>query len=147
MVKIANFHYAEPQAVLLNYSKQIAISDDETGFKGKCALPYRHEAWDFIMSGGGVFNNLDYSFTAESPKGNSKIRGKTPGSGGHEIRQQISFLKKFIENFNFIKLKPSPEIVVGLGQSFSPDIGRTVIRVLAKTGKQYAIYVRHPEKE
>ena len=27
-------------------------------------LAYRTEAWDFLIAGGGLFNNLDYSFAA-----------------------------------------------------------------------------------
>ena len=39
-------------------------SDDETGFKGIEDVHYRTEGWDFIVAGGGIYNNLDYSFVA-----------------------------------------------------------------------------------
>jgi len=141
-VKIANFHYAEPESVHLNYRLNIAIADDETGFKGQNEAPYRHEAWDFIMSGGSVFNNLDYSYTVNSTAGTAKITGKTPGFGGEKFRRQISFLKKFIEGFDIVRLAPLPEAVTGIGRPFTPDTRPAIIRIMAESGRQYAIYAR-----
>ena len=63
-VSIFNFHYASPDAVKLNYNLNKVIGDDETGFKGTDNLPYRTEGWHFLLAGGGIYDNLDYSFTA-----------------------------------------------------------------------------------
>ena len=30
---------------------------------------YRRQAWNFVFSGGGLFNNLDYSFTVVAKTG------------------------------------------------------------------------------
>ena len=69
-VSIFNFHYAAPpDAVRMNYHLNKVIGDNETGFRGTNDLPYRREAWEFITAGGGLFNNLDYSFTVHHPAG------------------------------------------------------------------------------
>ena len=64
-VSVFNFHYAAPpDAVGTNYHLNKVIGDNETGFRGTSDTPYRLEAWDFIVAGGGLFNHLDYSFAA-----------------------------------------------------------------------------------
>lgn len=68
-VSIFNFHYANPDAVKLNYNLDKVIGDDETGFKGTDNLPYRTEGWHFLLAGGGMYDNLDYSFTADQENG------------------------------------------------------------------------------
>ena len=62
-VSIFNFHYANPpDAVAQNYALAKVIGENETGFKGTADDYYRMEAWEFLLAGGGLFNNLDYSF-------------------------------------------------------------------------------------
>src|SRR4030095_7012222 len=62
-ISIFNFHYASPpETVAMNYDLNKVIGDNETGFRGTNDLPYRVEAWSFILAGGGLYNNLDYSF-------------------------------------------------------------------------------------
>jgi hypothetical protein len=52
-VSIFNFHYASPpDAVTTNYALGKVIGDDETGFRGQADLPYRIEAWNFLVAGG-----------------------------------------------------------------------------------------------
>jgi len=58
-----------------------AIADDETGFRGKDDLPYRTEAWDFLLAGGAAYSNLDYSFSCAHPRGTAKVT-TSPGGGG-----------------------------------------------------------------
>ena len=87
-VSVFNFHYAAPpDAVATNYHLNKVIGDNETGFRGTSDAPYRIEAWDFIIAGGGLFNHLDYSFAAGYETAHSCIRRRslaagTPGSAG-----------------------------------------------------------------
>ena len=63
-VSIYNFHYASPPVTVeMNFHLNYVIGDNETGFDGIDNTPYRLEAWNFILAGGGLFDNLDYSFT------------------------------------------------------------------------------------
>ena len=42
---------------------------------------YRMEAWRFILAGGGLYNNLDYSFAPGYEKGNYNYPPTQPGGG------------------------------------------------------------------
>ena len=61
-VSILNFHYAHPEAATWNLGLGKLIGYDETGFAGREDATYRREAWNFMLAGGGLYNNLDYSF-------------------------------------------------------------------------------------
>jgi hypothetical protein len=143
-VSIFNFHAATPEAVRQNYGLNKPIADDETGGKGIADLPYRREAWEFILAGGGVFSHLDLSFTCKHPTGTAKLT-QEPGGGSPELRQQLKVLKDFIESFDFIRMKPVMNFVQG-GRITDPsskqptDIKKATF-VLAEPGKAYAIYV------
>lgn len=136
-VSIFNFHYASPPtAVADNYALGKVIAFDETGFKGTHDLPYRTDAWDFVMAGGGLYNHLDYSFTVAHPDGTAPVTDPTPGGGGPSLRASLAIVKAFIQRFDFVKMQPHNEIVKG----GVPD-GATA-RVLAEPGHAYAIYVK-----
>jgi hypothetical protein len=145
-VSVFNFHYSTPpDSVALNYALNKVIGDDETGFKGKADLPYRTEGWDFILAGGAVYSNLDYSFTCAHPDGRAVVT-TSPGGGRPELRRQLKILKEFIEGFDFIKLKPANAVVkrgrVSAGLAGNPPEARMTVRVLAEAGNAYALYLR-----
>jgi hypothetical protein len=133
-LSIFNFHYAYPNAATQNYGLNRALGDDETGFAGNADFPYRREAWEFMISGGGLFNHLDFSFTTNSEDGRSTA--SSPGGGGPAIRKQLSILRKFIEAMPFIKMSPQNGIVAG----GVPSGG--AVRVLGMAGGPYGIYIR-----
>ena len=134
-VKILNFHYSEPAAALENYHLDLTLGDDETGFAGTANATYRAEAWLFLLSGGAIYNNLDYSFTTEHETGTAKVEDPTPGGGGAQLRAQLGVLKKFLESLNLLKMRPEPAILkAGL-----PEGAKAA--VLAEPGRQYAVYV------
>ncbi|MGH7137199.1 MAG: cellulase family glycosylhydrolase, partial [Pirellulales bacterium] len=69
-VSLFNFHYATPpDAIAINFSLNKAIGDDETGFRGSEDAVYRSEGWEFLLAGGAVYDNLDYSFTTDHEDG------------------------------------------------------------------------------
>ena len=108
LVSIFNFHYATPpNAVAQNFVLNKVIADDETGFKGTGDAVYRMEAWDFFLAGGGMFDHLDYSFTAGHEDGSfMPLPPKQPGGGGPELRRQFKILKDFLSGMNFTQMKP-----------------------------------------
>src|SRR5262249_25684699 len=88
-VSIFNFHYATPpETVALNYGLNKVIGDNETGFRGTNDSQYRMEGWDFLVAGGGLFNNLDYSFTADHEDGTFIYPQTQPGGGSTVLRRQ-----------------------------------------------------------
>ena len=136
LASVFNFHYAAPpKAVAVNYGLNKVIGDNETGFNGQKDSTYRKEAWEFILSGGGLFNNLDYSFTCGTEKGTFQYPVSVPGGGSQTYRKQLGCLKKFIQTFNFVAMKPDTAVYSGGSSS------KNKVIVLAETGKQYAIYL------
>lgn len=134
-VSIFNFHYATPpDAVAANFDLNKPISDDETGFRGSEDATYRGEGWEFLLAGGAVYDNLDYSFTIDHEDGTAMP--DAPGGGGQTLRRQLGILKRFIESFDFVRMTPDGSVVV----SGVPNDGRA--HVLANRDKEYAIYLR-----
>ena len=135
-VSILNFHYASPPAAIAGNAKLgRAIADDETGFKGKDDFAYRAEAWNFLLAGGAIFDNLDYSFTPHHPDGTAKVT-TSPGGGGPSLRKQLAILKTFIEGFDFSHMTPDDRVIVG----GLPD--HATARALVERGRAYAVYVQ-----
>ncbi|HWN96365.1 MAG TPA: cellulase family glycosylhydrolase [Methylomirabilota bacterium] len=138
-VSVFNFHYASPpKAVTENYALNKVIGDNETGFKGTNDTHYRMEAWEFILNGGGLYNNLDYSFTAGHERGDFVYPAKQPGGGNPEFRRQMTVLRDFINSFEFIRMKPDKDFI----SAGVPE--KTHAYALAEVGKQYAAYFFNP---
>jgi hypothetical protein len=135
-VSIFNFHYAKPpNTVAENYQWNKVLADDETGFAAgdERVKPYRVEGWDFLLAGGGIFDNLDYSFTVGHEDGTAAINA--PGGGGPELRGQLRILKEFIESFDFVRMKPDDSVI----KNALPK--GIVTRTLCEPGRACAIYV------
>jgi hypothetical protein len=138
-VSIFNFHYAKPPTTVgENYGLNKVIGDDETGFSGSEPKAYRLEGWDFIIAGGGLYDNLDYSFTVGPENGTAKI--DAPGGGGPVFRKQLEILKDFINSFDFIRMKPDNSII----KAGIPN--KATARALVQPGKGYAIYINGGNK-
>lgn len=139
-VSIFNFHYATPpETVAMNFGLNRVIGDDETGFRGTNDVAYRTEAWDFLLAGGGLFNNLDYSFVAGNEDGTFAYAATQPGGGNPAFRRQMKILGEFIRGFDFIHMKPDNSILLG----GVPASGTA--RALVQPGVAAAIYLRNEE--
>jgi hypothetical protein len=130
-VSVMNFHYAYPVVIEQNYEYNRVIGFDESGFAGSNDATYRKQAWNFILAGGGLFNNLDYSFAIGSEDGTAV--NKAPGGGSKDLRKQLKVLYDFISSFNFVLMKPDYNTALQSPGAF--------IRVLSEPGKQYAAYL------
>ena len=135
-VSIMSFHYDYPVVVEQNYAWNRVISFDESGFAGTEDVTYRKQAWNFIIAGGGLFNNLDYSFAAGEEDG--KAVNKAPGGGSTNLRKQLATLSGFINSFDLVKMKADYEVIIQ-----SPGV---FARALSEPGKQYAIYIHNGSK-
>ena len=136
-VSVFNFHYAAPpDAVGTNYHLNKVIGDNETGFRGTSDTPYRLEAWDFIISGGALFNHLDYSFAAGFEDGTFVYPASQPGGGNAAFRRQMKVLSDFIHAFDFVRMRPDNSVV----RAGTPP-GVTA-RALVEPGKAMAVFVR-----
>ncbi|MHC1767129.1 MAG: hypothetical protein AB9869_22975 [Verrucomicrobiia bacterium] len=131
---ILNFHYAYPEVVDWNRGLKRVIGYDETGFSGEDDATYRRQAWSFILSGGGLFNSLDYSFTVGREDG-TDVENKAPGGGSPKLRRQLKVLSDFIHRFDLATMNPNPLLV-----ERAPGV---VTRVLsARNGRTHALYIQ-----
>jgi len=137
-ISIINFHYAWPDAVRWNYHFDKVLGFDESGFAGSADQVYRRQAWQFILSGGGLFNNLDYSFFVGHEDGTGVNRA--PGGGSKELRFQLKVLSEFIHGFTLEALEPDYNCVKsspGLISSVLSDKGNTFAVFLRATGTEH----------
>jgi hypothetical protein len=128
-VSILNFHYVWPETVWLNYGWNRPVSFDESGFAGSSDSTYLRQAWQFMMAGGAIFNNLDYSFYVGKEDGTGA--NKAPGGGSTKLRKQLTILRSFIESLDFVKMKPDFQVVV-----HSPG---SEVQAISQPGSQYAM--------
>lgn len=100
-----------------------------TWYTGDSISASRVEAWEFIVGGGGSFNQLNGRYTVDNPAGNTPDNKK--------ICNQLKTLKEFMYSFDFAKMRQDKEFVAGAipKGSFCRSIGWR--------GNQYALYLHH----
>jgi hypothetical protein len=109
---------------------------DETGFMPHEDPLYIDQAWRIILSGAGLYNNLDYSFTAGNEAGDWPIPGTNPGWGGTAFRKKLSILVETMGKVPFPEMECSTEIL----DSPEPRLKQYGLR---KTGEAYLVFIEH----
>ena len=101
-VSIFNFHPgAVNVSVRSNYGLNKLTGLDETSPRGKplgaatTAFDYRQWAWTHLLDGGAIYNNLDYSFTVEHPRGAYRQWDERPEGEMAAMRKQLRILKDY----------------------------------------------------
>lgn len=138
-ISVFNHHYDKDAAsVKLNYQNiPRAFSFNETGLMPIYTKAYRIQGWRYLMSGGALYNNLDFTFQVGHEDGTGKPEFSCDaykGSGDPRVRNEISILALFFKSIDFVHMRPAPEI-------FVVYYGDRDLYALANDGKQYAIYV------
>ena len=134
-VSIFNFHYSRPpESVTINYALQRAIGNNETGFDGQADATYRIQGWDFLASGGALYNNLDYSFAAGHEDGSFHYDASTPGGGSPTLRKQLGILATLFNSLDLAHLQPGG----ALARVVEPD--PPTLRAIAVPGRDYVVY-------
>lgn len=138
-VSILNFHYAFPPACITdNYGFNKPIGFDETS-DGCNAPNRRREAWAFLLSGGAVYSNLDWSYATDDVSG----LGRNPSGrrqSGKEVREQLKILADEIGRFDFVSSKPLPADVL---KNIPEGLRVYGIHI---PGKDYMIYLLKEKK-
>jgi len=138
LVAVLNFHYARPaDVVTLNFNIHRVIGNNETGFDGHDDDTYRVEAWDFLFAGGGLFNNLDYSFAVGHERGDFAYGEKTPGGGSASLRGQYKVLGNLFRSLDLTSLRPAP------GWLVQPVSDGAIARVLTEANGLTLVYLHH----
>jgi len=133
-LSILNAHYDRDCGFIRkNYSRNLVIGYDETGFDGASDLPYRRQGWNFLLSGGGLYDNLDWSFSVAHPDGSETNWDKNLGGGSPALRQQLGVLLAFMKSLDFTRMTPDRSMI----RSGVPREAAA----LADPGRQYAIYL------
>jgi hypothetical protein len=89
----------------------------------------RVEAWEFIVGGGGSFNQLNSLYTTVNPA----ARDTDTATLMAALRQ----LQRFMHSFDFIKMRRDTTFVA----SALPE--GVFARSISEPGKQYALYMHH----
>ena len=131
-VSVVNFHYAYPEAVALNYGLGKALSYDETGFLGRGDASYARQAWNFMMSGGSVFDSLDYSFTVAHEDG-SDTEPNGPGGGSPELRRRLRILSELLQGLPLVEMAPDSGTVKHAEGVYT--------HMLSSSKGEYAMYI------
>jgi len=135
-ISLFNFHYAwPPVAVAENYPLNKPIGFNETGFAGSIDVTYRSQAWHFMLAGGALFNNLDYSFTVRSRTAQRRLRLPRPAEAVRRCGSKIAVLSAFLRGLSFERMSAAPDLVTRIDK---PNLKP---RCLASAGSQYAIYL------
>jgi hypothetical protein len=105
-ISIFNFHYATPpDTIAWNAHLGRLIGDNETGFRGTADLAYRTEGWDFILAGGGLYN-----------QGTLTILDSTEsGRRGSLQRQAVMFRITDVSGLNLTGAHPEVTAISGGG--------------------------------
>jgi len=131
-ISIINFHYAWPEAAQWNYHYPKVIGFDESGFAGSGDTVYRRQAWQFMLSGGGLFNSLDYSFSVGHEDGKGTY--KAPGGGSTALRAQLKILADFLHSYDLEKLRPNYASTLA-----APGL---ITYVLSDKSQTFAVFLR-----
>ena len=133
-ISIINFHYALPGAVHMNLGLGAVVGLDETGFMPHEDHYYIKQAWRVILSGGGLYNNLDYSFTAGTETGLWPIPDGNPGWGGPQFREKLSILVETMKKVPFAEM----EVTSSLLKETAPGMKQYGLQ---KKGEIYLVFV------
>jgi hypothetical protein len=133
-VSMINFHYAHPEAVLLNLDIGGVAGLDETGFMPHEDQLYINQAWRFILSGGGLYNNLDYSFTVGHERGTWPIPESNPGWGGPQYRKKLSLIVETMKRVPYHEMEFSDSVLKSNGTRLK-QYG------LQKSGANYLLFL------
>lgn len=129
-----NVHYdANAQILGDNPALDRVLAFNETGFNGTSDDGYRTQGWNFLLSGGGMYGNLDFGFTVDHEDGTATPRftGNYNAGGSPAIRAQLRILLDFMRLLPLEAMHPQNDVVVGGADSW---------RVLAAPGKAYAVW-------
>ena len=137
-ISLINFHYALPGAARMNLELGAVIGLDETGFMPHDELLYLDQAWRIILSGAGLYNNLDYSFTAGNERGDWPVPDGNPGWGGPDFRKKLSILVETMELVPYWEMDVSGDLLASDGSAMK-QYG------LQKEGEVYLVFLEQVE--
>jgi hypothetical protein len=112
-----NVHYdANADSLALNPDLSRYLAFNETGFNGIGDDHYRIQGWRYLLSGGAVYSNLDFSFTVGHEDGTATPRFTSDSydcGGSPTLRKQLGILLDFMNSIPFVRMRRDDSVVVG----------------------------------
>jgi hypothetical protein len=133
-LSIFNVHYdANAEILFLNPDLPKLLAFNETGFNGTKDDFYRTQGWNFLLAGGGLYGNLDFSFSVghEDGTGTPTFTGDYNSGGSAALRRQLKILLDFMHSLPLEKMHPDNGIIVGGADSW---------HALGGQGETYAVW-------
>lgn len=125
-LKGLDYEYGHNKVIELNETDYYPVWYGEGNDKISAS---RVEAWEFIVGGGGGFNQLNGLYTVLNPSGKTE--------DNNLICTSLAKLSEFMHSFDFTKMKPDKNFVIhGIPEG-------TFYRSICEIGKQYALYIHH----
>jgi hypothetical protein len=85
-----------------------------------------------MLSGGSVFDGLDYSFSVGHEDG-SDAEPNGPGGGSAELRRRLRILREFLQGLPLVEMAPDMHTVKHAAGVYT--------HMLSSAGGEYAMYV------
>lgn len=109
-ISVFNHHYDKnAESLALNYHLPVAITFNETGLMHAISPQYRMQGWKYMLSGGALYNNLDFTFQVGTEDGTGSTEYSCDwynGSTFPQVRMSIRAIKNFMESIDFINMRP-----------------------------------------
>jgi len=122
-LSIFRVHYdANAEILRLNPALPKILAFNETSFNGTKDDDYRTQGWRFLLSGGGLYAHLDFSFTVGHEDGSATPRFRNAsydGGGSPALRKQLKILLDFMNAIPFKLMQPDNGVVVGGADSWN----------------------------
>jgi hypothetical protein len=137
-ISVFNHHYdKDALSVKFNYGINKVLSFNETGLMPPTTSQYRIQGWKYLMSGGALYNNLDFTFEVGSEDGSGGINFLCNGYNGCNdkgVKYEMAALLKFMNSFDFANTRPNYNVV-------TCAFGDQNFCVLENPGKEYVLYI------
>lgn len=105
--------FARPSDATSAPVAKAALAYDESGGLSGGRTSYRHSYWRWMLSGGSVVDNLDWSFMVGYETGDLPAeKCHEAANAGKAIRTQLAVLSTFFHELPFVKMVPSVEWIV-----------------------------------
>lgn len=122
-LSIFSVHYdGNADMLRLNPALPKILAFNETGFNGTADDFYRTQGWRFLLSGGGLYGHLDFSFAVGHEDGTATPRFESPGhngGGSAALRKQLGILVAFMSSLPLEHTRPDNSVVVGGADSWN----------------------------
>jgi len=137
-ISVFNHHYdRNAKSASLNYDRVNGVmSFNETGLMPPMTTQYRIQGWTYIFSGGGLYNNLDFTFQVGFEDGTGSTDYTCEwysGCTNPEAKYQLAALLRFMNSVQFINMEPDYRAI-------ALNYGDENVYPLVWKGNEYTVY-------